>query len=286
MANVHNGVVLALGGGGMRGVAHLGVLRTLARAGVPLRGIAGTSSGALLGACWLLMGEAAVERVREFVRSGRARRMPDLHQLGQGSLAQRVRLAWQVGHLLLRRAFLSEEQMLEYVGFFLPEIPIESLPVPFLAVATDSLTGEEVWLGKGSLRRAVAASSAMPGLVMPLSWEGRYLQDGGAVAEIPVQAARSLGSPVLAVEVSEGLPQGFPGKDGVARSMLRAAAMGWQALRRRFLAEADFVIAPRVNHLHWADFHAVEEAVSAGEAAAKEFLAQWEGARQAAPGAA
>ncbi len=275
-------VVVALGGGGMRGVAHLGVLQVLAERGVEVVGMAGTSSGALLGALWLTLGPGSVDRVRAFVSSGRARRMPDFHELGQGHLWQRAKLAIQVVHVLLRKALLSEAQMLDYVRFFLPETPIEALPVPFVAVATDTLTGEEVWLSRGSLVRAVAASSAMPGLVNPIAVERRFLQDGGAVAEIPVRAARSLGSPVLAVEVSEGLPVGYPGKDGVARAMLRAAAMGWQALRKRLLAEADFVIAPKVNHLHWADYHAVEEAVQAGREAAQAFFSRFDPGTEAA----
>lgn len=275
-------VVVALGGGGMRGVAHLGVLQVLAERGIEVVGMAGTSSGALLGALWLTLGAGSVDRVRAFVSSGRARRMPDFHELGQGHLWQRAKLALQVLQVLLRKALLSEAQMLEYVRFFLPETPIEALPVPFVAVATDTLTGEEVWLSRGSLVRAVAASSAMPGLVNPIAVEGRFLQDGGAVAEIPVRAARSLGLPVLAVEVSEGLPVGYPGKDGVARAMLRAAAMGWQALRQRLLAEADFVIAPKVNHLHWADYHAVEEAVQAGRQAAQGFLSRFDSGTEAA----
>lgn len=266
----------------MRGVAHLGVLEVLAERGLEVAGMAGTSSGALLGALWLTHRQRAVEKVRAFVASGRARAMPDFHQLGQGSLWRRASLALQVLRLLVRKALLTEEQMLEYVRFFLPEVPVESLPVPFIAVATDSLTGEEVWLSRGSLVHAVAASSAMPGLVSPIALNGRYLQDGGAVAEIPVVAARSLGSPVLAVEVSEGLPAGYPGRDGVARAMLRAAAMGWQALRRRLLAEADFVIAPKVNHLHWADFHAVDQAVQAGREAAEAFFARLRSGTQAA----
>lgn len=258
----------------MRGVAHLGVLEVLAEKGVEVVGMAGTSSGALLGALWLVAGQDAVARVRRFVTSGRARSMPDFHELGQGSLWQRARTAVQVVRILLRKALLSEAQMLDYVGFFLPDEPIEALPVPFMAVATDTLTGEEVWLSRGSLVRAVAASSAMPGLVNPIAVDGRFLQDGGAVAEIPVRAAHSLGSPVVAVEVSEGLPVAYPGRDGVARAMLRAAAMGWQALRQRLLAEADFVIAPKVNHLHWADYHAVDEAVRAGREATEAFFSQ------------
>jgi len=153
-----------------------------------------------------------------------------------------------------------------------PDCRIEDLPVPFVAVATDAASGAEVHLGSGSLTLAVAASSAMPGLVAPLPVDGLRLQDGGAVAEIPVMAARRLGSPVVAVEVSEGLPEGNPDRDRFHRAMFRAAAMGWKELRRRLLADADWVIAPPVNHLHWAQFDAFDESYAAGVAAAEEWL--------------
>ena len=94
------------------------------------------------------------------------------------------------------------------------------------------------------------------------------------MAEIPVAAARSSGSPVVAGEVSEGLPPARPDRDRLPRAMFRAAAMGWRALRLRLLAEADAVIAPEVNHLHWADYRAIDEAVEAGRAAARAFLAK------------
>lgn len=130
-----------------------------------------------------------------------------------------------------------------------------------------------MWLDRGPLRLAIAASSAMPGVVAPYPWQGRRLQDGGTVAEIPVRAARDLGSPVLAVETSEGLPAGDPDRDRLPKAMFRAAAMGWQALRRRLLAEADFVVSPKVNHLYWADYSAVDTAVAAGRTAARALLA-------------
>ncbi len=271
------GVVLALGGGGTRGLAHLGVLGELAAAGITIRGLAGSSSGALTGAMWLTLGtEGAVARVHEFVRSGLGRRMLDLggehDERGLKGYLHRARYTIVMVQALLTRHALTQHELLERVSFLVPEGDLEALPIPLVVVATDNETGDEVRLSRGPVRLAVAASSAVPGLVAPFAVAGRRLQDGGAVAEIPVGAARALGSPVVAVEVSEGLPAGRPDEDRLPRAMFRAAAMGWQALRRRLLAEADAVIAPAVNHLHWADYHAVDEAVEAGRAAAREFL--------------
>ena len=79
---------------------------------------------------------------------------------------------------------------------------------------------------------------------------------------------------MLAVETSEELPPYNEHGDRLPRALFRAAAMGWQALRRRLVAEADGVIAPAVNHLHWADYRSVDEAVAAGRAAARAFLAR------------
>jgi len=278
---VRGGVVLALGGGGTRGLAHLGVLAELEAAGVPVRGIAGTSSGALTAAMWLTLGAGgAVERVHEFVRTGYGRRMLDFgsehDERGLKGLLHRGLYAAALGRALLTRHVLTQDQLLERVSFLVPERAIEDLLVPLVVVASDNASGDEVRIARGPLRLAIAASSAMPGLAAPFLVDGRRLQDGGAVAEIPVGAARALGSPVVAVEVSEKMPVGRPDEDRVPRAMFRAAAMGWQALRRRLLAEADAVIAPAVNHLHWADYHAVDEAVEAGRAATRTFLAKVE----------
>lgn len=270
------GVILALGSGGIRGVAHLGVLAELEAEGVEVRGIAGTSSGALMGAMWLTLGsEAAIERVRDFGRSGLARSMIDFggdSGHGLADVARRVRIAAAMARAVVTRNIMSQQELLDRVSFLVPDQRVEALRAPMVIVATDNATGDEVRLEAGSLRHALAASSAMPGLVPPFAVAGRRLQDGGAVAEIPVAAARSIGSPVVAVEVSEGLPPARPDRDRLPRAMFRAAAMGWGALRLRLLAEADAVIAPAVNHLHWADYHAIDEAVEAGRAAARAFL--------------
>jgi NTE family protein len=276
--------VLALGGGGVRGLAHLGVLAEFEAAGVGLKGLAGTSSGALMAALWLTRGSVgAIARVHEFVRAGLAISMPDLAagraSGGWWARLERVRSLGLLARLLLRRNLMSHHEMLRRIGFLLEDLQIEELPLPFVAVATDNASGREIRLRHGSVRLAVAASSAMPGVVAPVHWDGLRLQDGGAVAEIPVAAARELGSPVVAVEVSEELPTADPDRDRLPRAMFRAAAMGWQALRQRLLAEADAVIAPAVNDLHWADYGAVDHAVEAGRRAARAFLASEAGAR-------
>jgi NTE family protein len=274
-----SGIVLALGGGGTRGLAHLGVLAELEEAGVAVRGIAGTSSGAMLGAMWLVLGSAAaIERVRAFVRSGLARRMLDIGSDNRGAgvagLIHQVRYAVAMARAVATRHVLTQQELLRRVDFLVPEGRVEALRTPLIVVATDSATGDEVRIDRGPLRLAIAASSAMPGLVAPFAMDGRRLQDGGAVAEIPVGAARAIGSPVVAVEVSERMPVAHPDSDRLPRAMFRAAAMGWRALRLRLLAEADALIAPEVNHLHWADYHALDEAVEAGRIAARAFLAR------------
>lgn len=273
------GPVLALGGGGVRGVAHLGVIAELEAAGVPIAGVAGTSSGALMGALWLTLGwERALARIHAFVGRGLAARMPDLGAArargGWRRALARLVSAGRLARLLVRRNLLTQEELLRRLEFLLDDRRMEELRLPFVAVATDNATGLEVRLSCGPLRLAVAASSAMPGLVAPVAWDGRRLQDGGAVAEIPVGAARALGEPVIAVEVSEQLPDADPDRDRLPRAMFRAAAMGWQALRQRLLADADAVIAPAVNAYHWADYDAVDNAFMAGRQAAREFLAR------------
>ena len=274
------GVVLALGGGGMRGLAHLGVLAELEKAGVEVRAIAGTSSGALMGTLWLLNGaEPAIKRVKAFLASSLVGDVPDLEgsmtRARSPALWNRLRHGATLLRVMLTGPLLSRERLLERVAFLLPETPIEALPRPFVVVATDSSTGEEVRLTRGSLRLAVAASSAMPGLVPPIIWGGRPIQDGGAVAEIPVRAARALGSPVVAVEVSEGLLPLARGGERVPTALFRASAMGWAELRRRMLEDADAVIAPEVNHLHWAEYRAADEAIEAGRVAARTFLSSF-----------
>ncbi|MDX8402681.1 MAG: patatin-like phospholipase family protein [Mariprofundaceae bacterium] len=181
--NGSRGVVLALGAGGARGLAHIGVLDALEEARIPVRAIVGTSAGAEIGgffAAGVTVGEMKrlianwdwLDTMRLF--------MPDFSE-GALSTGREV------------RRFLKP---------YLDGFRIESLQTGFAAVATDLETGEEVVLAEGSLLEAVRASMAFPGLLSPHRLDGRLLVDGGLVNPLPFDVARELfGGPVVAVSV-------------------------------------------------------------------------------------
>jgi NTE family protein len=275
--------VLALGGGGARGFVHIGVMRVLDAGSVRVRAVVGTSMGALMGAMYLTHGSAAsVERSwRNAVESGllpavrQVRMVPRAekkeHPLIQ--VARQIKNQVVVSFALNRSTVLDGSVLDQAVDHLLPDMLIEELPRPFVAVATDVESGEEVRLGRGSLRMAVKASSSIPGMVPAKLVDGRALVDGGVVAEVPVAAARALGRPVLVVDASMEIPP--VEKDDLALdTMMRTQMMTSRLLRRRQLADAAWVIRPKIGSVAWADWAAIDEMIAAGETAAREFFAR------------
>jgi NTE family protein len=170
-------VVLALGGGAARGLAHVGVLRGLEEDGVEVAGVAGTSMGAIVGAMFAQgLSADEIEGVFEEI---------DWPTLGRIMLRSVVGTAF---HDLLRET--------------LGRGTIENLRIPFSAVCCDLDTGERVVLRSGRIADAVRASSSIPGIISPLQHDGRTLVDGVVVEPVPIAAAEELGrAPVLAVNV-------------------------------------------------------------------------------------
>ena len=277
------GVALALGGGGARGLAHIGVLAVLEEAGIPVAAIAGTSAGAVVGAMWIALGSAAAvtRRWREFLAADILKALPDVRLTPTVStrdnplliLARRLRRGALVTLALERTAVVTRAQLGEGVAFLLPDVTIESLPVRFAAVATDFDTGEPVVLRRGPLRAALTASSAIPAIVPPFPFAGRYLTDGGTVADVPVAQACALARrPVIAISVGESWGADDPEQITLVQAMVRAGNMTHKALRDAHLRHADLVITPEVATLHWSEFSRLDEALAAGRAAAERAL--------------
>jgi NTE family protein len=176
---------LALGGGAARGWSHIGVILALREAGIEPAVVAGTSIGALVGAAHV------------------AGRLDDLKTWVES-------LTWQnvVGLLdvTVNGGLIKGEKLLKFFRAHFEDIPIERLPMPFGAVATDLASGRETWLRTGSVIEAVRASIALPGLFTPVLRDGVLLVDGGLVNPVPVSLCRALGADiVIAVDLNTDL---------------------------------------------------------------------------------
>jgi len=272
-------VGVALGGGAARGLAHIGVLRALAREGIPIDVVTGTSMGAVIGGAFAALGGNIAEveqRVKKLLGSEEFKRVR-LKFLAEtkksrGSLmfsvTNLVRKGVFFGLSTMRPSFLSAEEFVGSIGRILPDVEVSKLPIRFAAIAVDLEAAEEVVLCHGSLREVAAASAAIPGLLPPRRLHGRLLVDGGWVDKIPVLPAFRLGADiVIGVDISADLEEAKDygqGIDVVIRAtMIKDAVL--TALHRRM---ADIVIDPDVRKIHWADFEAAEYCIEAGEKAA------------------
>ncbi len=189
----HVKVGLALGSGVARGWAHIGIIQTLLDAGIVPDIIAGTSIGALVGGLYLGGQLQALDDWSRGLSRLKITRYLDF-QFGGGGLITGRRLTD-----LLERT----------VG----GIHIQDLSHPFVAIATDLVTGREIWLREGKLIDAMRASYALPGLFTPIEIDGRWLVDGALVNPVPVSVCRRAGAEVvIAVDLNaDNVGRGVPG---------------------------------------------------------------------------
>ncbi|MFN8226767.1 MAG: patatin-like phospholipase family protein [Mycobacterium sp.] len=200
-------VALALGSGGARGYAHIGVIEELHERGHEIVGIAGSSMGALVGGL-----EAA----------GRL----DQYTAWASSLTQRAILRL-LDPSLTSAGVLRAEKVLEAVREILGDVTIEQLPIPFTSVATDLITGKSVWLQRGPVDDAIRASIAIPGIITPHVLDGRLLADGGILDPIPM-------APIAGVNAELTIAISLNGDDptGPAEIESRPTAERWNKLWR------------------------------------------------------
>jgi NTE family protein len=273
---------LALGGGGARGLAHIGVLRVLEKEEIPIDLIAGTSIGALVGGAYAsgLKPDELQKKVDEYLnspefRSSAIKAFETVHAKGEVALTERIR-AYLKNHFYLIQAMfkpgiLSNEDFQTTIDYFIPDIQIEETRIPFRAVATDLVSGEQITFSKGSLRQAVMASCAVPGAIAPLKEGERLLSDGGIICRVPSRVARLEGADiVIAVVVDRGISS--EELRTVVGVYLRVSEIMGEKLKQYELAEADVVIRPEVGDLHWSSFSQAMNLMDEGEKAAREKL--------------
>ena len=269
---------LALGGGGARGLAHIGVLRVLERESIPIDLVVGTSAGALVGGAYAsgISPDELEKKADEYLnspqfQSSAMKGFESTHAPGELGLTQRIQSflknRYYVVQAMFKPGILSNEEFQETIDYFLPDIQIEEMQIPFRAVATDLVSGEQIIFSKGSLRQAVGASCAVPGAIEPLEEGERLLSDGGIISLIPSSVARDEGADVIiAVAVDRGLS---PREDlrTVVDIYQRASEIMGEKLKEYELAESNVVILPEVGDLHWSNFSQAMSLIEEGEKA-------------------
>jgi NTE family protein len=243
-------VGLALAGGFARGIAHIGVLRVLQEAGIPIDCVAGTSVGALIA-----VGFCAGTSLDEMEKVGASTSFTDFGR-------------WTPSWLGLA----TNQRMEKYLARFTPVKTFEELQTPLAIAATDIVEGVSVYYSHGSIIPPLRASCSYPGLFVPIQYENRTLVDGFLTAPVPIEGALLLGADiVVAVYLESGSveqPRTFT--DILSRSfniMQRHSDLAWRT-------QADVIIEPDVKHFVWDDFSKTPDMVAAGELAALSALPQ------------
>lgn len=288
---------LALGGGVARGWAHIGVLRTLDKAGIRPDIVVGTSMGAVAGGCYV---GGKIDQLEDFARALTRRKVfgfLDFNLSGSG--------------------LISGDRLNDLLRFHFGQQTIEELDRKYVAVATEISTGHEVWLSHGPIAEAMRASYALPGIFRPVKLSGRWLFDGAIVNPIPVSVCRAMGAdiviavnlqhdvfgkgsvltdnrigtetivaePVAIAENAKGggalrlLHRQFFGDGGdtpgISTVMLEALNITQDRIARSRLAgdPPDFTITPRLGGFGVFDFHRAGELIEQGRLAAERALA-------------
>jgi NTE family protein len=241
---------LALGGGFARGMAHIGILKVLEEEGIPIRMIAGTSVGALIGAAYCSgVTTAELEEV-----------------------AFKVRFTTFARWTLSRYGFASNDRMVSFLTRTLKVRTFEELRIPLGVTATDFNTGEGVVFTSGSIIDPVRASCAYPGMFLPVEIRSRWLVDGMLSNPVPTRPLRAMGAErVLAVQL-----KGQWSKSTAPRHLFdvigQSFAIAQDMMSPVWRNVADVVIEPDVAGFDYDDFKRAGELIHVGELAMRRAL--------------
>jgi NTE family protein len=259
-------VGLALSGGAARGLAHVGVISVLHQAGIPIDMIAGTSSGAIMGAVYAR--HLDTDKMKEYALDpGWKKRAP------------------MIDPSFPKTGFIKGKKIENLLASFLSgHIDFKDLQIPFACVATDISTGEEIVIDSGPVTEALRASISIPGIFTLTRHRGRYLVDGGLTTPVPVEVVRRMGADiVIAVNVNPDVVDRQsiktvskkPVKEpNIFQVLIQSIYITTNSLAKTSLEGADFVIEPDIADISASEFVRTPELIDLGEAAALSALPQ------------
>ncbi|HDL59853.1 MAG TPA: hypothetical protein ENH14_00175 [candidate division WOR-3 bacterium] len=265
-------IALALGGGGARGLAHIGVLKALKQLKIEFNILVGTSAGGLVTALYALHNdpEKIITAVKSIFSSPEYHELnlKDFYESGQLGVFEKAIKAFRETKVITKgiisKSIIKEEPLRTLLDKFIPKIRIEELPIKTAYIATDLITGKDVIIRGGNLKDAVLATGAIPGVFAPVEIDGMILVDGGITQRMPAMAAMLMGADIIiGVEV---------GKDITPKNeyrsafdiMMRANAITASRLHHFVNQFADIIVKPPVQQIKWYEFERIDEAVELG----------------------
>ncbi|WP_456275604.1 patatin-like phospholipase family protein [Bacillus sp. AK128] len=240
---------LALGSGGARGFAHLGVIKVLLDHNIPIDYIAGSSMGALIGSFY-----------------GAGHGIERLY-----NLAIAFQRKYYLDFTVPKMGFIAGNRVKELIRIFTHGKNIEELNIPLAIVATDLLKGERVVFREGSVTDAVRASISIPGIFVPEKKDDKILVDGGVIDRLPVSVARDMGADlIIAVDVNEG--KMIEEISTIFDVIMQSIDLMQDELVKYVVNDSDITIKPKVGVFSARAFTNIEEIIKMGEDETKNML--------------
>lgn len=229
-------VGLALGSGGPRGLAHIGVIKALEENHISIDIYGGTSAGSMVAGLYLALG--SIEKVEQI--------FIDL---------KLTEIATTFSDIGLRTGIIKGEKLEKYFDKYLGGIRIEELAKPLVVVTTKITDGEEIEITNGQLAKAIRASSSLPGFLDVARWEQEYVIDGGVSQPVPIRAVKAMGADMVIAINLDGYA--FTESDfvtkrgGATRVGMAAIKLLRYSLAQAECRAADVVIEPDVATMNW-----------------------------------
>jgi NTE family protein len=246
-------VALVLGGGGARGISHIGVLRVIEKEHIPIDLVVGTSVGSIIGAFYCA--GLSVDKIDELAKNFSFKRVSNFNSLS-------------LINMFLNQKLLSNQKLESFINDNIGQICFNELKIPLVCIATDLNTGERILLRDGNVAFAAKASATVPGVFKPVEYKQRYLIDGGLFENIPVNVAKIFDADVI-IAVSAAADITKNNVDNVFFTLVQAIYIQGQVLDQYNLEMADIVIRPDVGSLSIIDFSKSYNTINKGFIAAQ-----------------
>lgn len=269
--------VLVLGGGGARGIAHLGVIEYLVQNRISFDAIIGTSAGALFGSLYAMYNsvEKALSKYREVMdevdlpdfESSKSSNEPGIRNAVRNMYQSIKKSAWVIKGVI-RQSLVDKGMFEEILDVYFGDARLEDLTLKTYIVATDLVTGKDIIFSRGMLAPVIQGSSSIAGILPPVDYQGRVLIDGGTTAKLPVIYAVLLGfKRIIAVDVGSIFKENNNFSNAID-IFSRIEKLTSHRFHIDNISLADILIKPQLEDLSWYDFKKTDIIYNRGFSAA------------------